>query len=141
MTRRMHLARENNIMVGIRVCLECGGELGMVFRPGEIRRPISSTEKLLKSSTTWRCSTCGRAYSVILPDQQKMEQRGTSRRALRLCNLCRRKLSLRSRETSLVFSSLLLLLLDRLHQLWMTSPFDLPLLRCSMQLGMDVEPF
>src|ERR1700751_227040 len=53
----------NNMNMGIRQCLECGGELVMAFRPSEIGRLIPGTEKVAKSNATWRCSTCGQAFT------------------------------------------------------------------------------
>ena len=53
----------NKMTMGIRQCLGCGGELVMAFRPSEIGRLIPGTEKVAKSTPTWRCSTCGQAFT------------------------------------------------------------------------------
>jgi len=66
----------NNIPLGIRQCLECGGELVMAFRPSEIGRLIPGSEKVAKSNATWRCSTCGQAFTS---DQLRAGKRAASK--------------------------------------------------------------
>jgi len=62
--------------MAIRQCLQCGGELVLAFRPSEIGRPIPGTARVIKSNATWRCSTCGQAFTS---DQLRSGKRATSR--------------------------------------------------------------
>lgn len=48
---------------GLRQCLECGGELVMVFRPSESGRG-SPTAGTRTANSTWRCGTCGGAFTA-----------------------------------------------------------------------------
>jgi len=46
-----------------RLCLECGGELVMAFHPGENERHGSAAAIPSRTDTTWRCGTCGQAFT------------------------------------------------------------------------------
>lgn len=45
-----------------RICLECGGELVMAFRPSQSGH--LGPGNLIKPNANWRCSTCGHAFTA-----------------------------------------------------------------------------
>jgi transposase-like protein len=46
-----------------RLCLGCGGELGMAFNPSENARLTRGTGNVGRSTAKWRCSTCGQVFT------------------------------------------------------------------------------
>ena len=54
-------ACDNNVTVIKRQCIECGGELVMVYRPGGIERIV---EGMAMPNAKWRCGTCGHSYTA-----------------------------------------------------------------------------
>jgi ribosomal protein S27AE len=59
-----------------RLCLACGGELVMAFRPSEIGRFGPSDGSLANSNAKWRCGTCGQAFTA---EQLRANKRVTSK--------------------------------------------------------------
>jgi len=56
--------------MGVRQCLQCGGELVMAVRPN--RRSNLGGENLLKPMTQWRCGTCGESFTA---EQLRIDKR------------------------------------------------------------------
>jgi uncharacterized protein with PIN domain len=50
--------------MGKRMCLGCGGELAMAFNPSENARITPGTGNPGRSTSKWRCSTCGQVYTA-----------------------------------------------------------------------------
>jgi ribosomal protein S27AE len=66
----------NNMTMGKRQCLECGGELVMAFHPSGIGRLSPGAEKLPRPNAKWRCSTCGQALTA---EQLRADKRARSK--------------------------------------------------------------
>jgi hypothetical protein len=47
-----------------RMCLGCGDELAMAFNPSENERSASRAAGPGKSTSKWRCSTCGQVFTA-----------------------------------------------------------------------------
>ena len=47
-----------------RMCLGCGDELAMAFNPSENARGASPGGGAGKSTSKWRCSTCGQVFTA-----------------------------------------------------------------------------
>jgi uncharacterized protein with PIN domain len=47
-----------------RMCLGCGGELAMAFNPSENARGQSGAAGSGRSTSKWRCSTCGQVFTA-----------------------------------------------------------------------------
>ena len=62
--QRNRRASDNNISVIKRQCIECGGELVMVYRPSGIERIGMGVEGVPMPNAKWRCGTCGHSYTA-----------------------------------------------------------------------------
>ena len=47
-----------------RMCLGCGGELAMAFNPSENARGAVGAGGPGRSTSKWRCSTCGQVFTA-----------------------------------------------------------------------------
>jgi ribosomal protein S27AE len=65
----------NNMTMARRQCLECGGELVMAFHPNDGPRLGPGAENR-RPSSTWRCSTCGNAFTA---EQLRAGRRASAR--------------------------------------------------------------
>ncbi|MGA9641915.1 MAG: hypothetical protein WBQ72_10995 [Terriglobales bacterium] len=54
----------NTIIMEKRLCLGCGGELGMAFNPSENARAMPGAGNAGRSTSKWRCSTCGQVFTA-----------------------------------------------------------------------------
>jgi DNA-directed RNA polymerase subunit RPC12/RpoP len=60
-----------------RECSECGGELVLAVRPNQPQTTTNDGPSLLTSAfTSWRCGTCGAAFTAA---QLREDKRGRSK--------------------------------------------------------------
>jgi len=73
MARLMRRAGDINLTMEKRQCIQCGGELVMAFRPSENSRHGPGAPR---PNATWRCSTCGQAFTA---EQLRADKRDSSK--------------------------------------------------------------
>jgi len=60
----MKVVCKDHKTVGKRLCLGCGGELAMAFNPSENARFTPGAGIPGRSTSKWRCSTCGQVFTA-----------------------------------------------------------------------------
>jgi len=64
-----------------RECSQCGGELVLAVRPNQPQTNSDGPSLLTSAFTSWRCSTCGSAFTAA---QLREGKRGRSKAAERV---------------------------------------------------------
>ncbi len=64
-----------------RECSECGGELVLAVRPNQTQTTNDGVSLLTSAFTSWRCGTCGAAFTAA---QLREDKRGRSKAAERV---------------------------------------------------------